>query len=220
MSATTLTLALTACGDVVPAASTGSTASAVPPSPAPSPEGASAESGGQATVCPTGAAPEVERSASVYAAMLPKLLEYDLRQRTVDGVFLISRFSTPFTFSDHEQTSTPPPDPAATAAFSAGLRACLDRMRIAGLPAITLVDAYDDPRIPRQPLAAGEPTNMPPRTVDAVVVSVSRVPPSESGFVVSAWADYGGGLDGHGGDFTVHRSAAGWTIVPGLQATA
>ena len=56
--------------------------------------------------------------------------------------------------------------------------------------------------------------------IDAVVISVSDVPPGDSGFVVSAWADFGGGLDGHGGQFLVLAQGNNWRIEPQRQATA
>jgi hypothetical protein len=163
--------------------------------------------------------PEVDaataRAVDVYAAMLGHLV--DQRDHHVDGseVLYLVDHAVPEDqggFTEREK-QTPAPASSSTAEFSDPLRRCLEQARFDGLPQIRLVEDYDDPAIPTEPVPAkGWPAGKEPwRYVGGRLVSLGGVPDRGDRLALAA-SSSGGFNDATGGLFILRRDGGSWRV--------
>jgi hypothetical protein len=164
--------------------------------------------------------PATARVVDVYVAMLGHMVGQ--RDHRVDGtgVLYLVDHAVPEDqggFTEQEK-QTPAPASRSTAEFPTPLRRCLEGVRFDGLPQVRLVEDWDDPAIPTEPLpelrSPGDPWR---RIVDGRLFSLGGVPDGGDRLALAASSAGGVGFDYSGGLFVMERRDGAWRV--GKQAS-
>jgi hypothetical protein len=161
--------------------------------------------------------PATARVVDVYVAMLGHLVRQ--RDHGVAGtevLYLVDHAVPEFqeTGIPEREKQTPAPASRSTAEFPAPLRRCLEGARFAGPPQIRLVEDWDDPAIPSEPVpgqsrSPGDPWR---RIVDGRLFFLSGVPDREDRLALAASSTGGLGFDYSGALFVLERRAGAWRV--------
>jgi hypothetical protein len=159
--------------------------------------------------------PATARVVDVYVAMLGHLVGQ--RDHRVDGtgVLYLIDHAVPEDqggFTEQEK-QTPAPASRSTGEFPTPLRRCLEGARFDGLPQIRLVEDWDDPAIPAEPLpersSPGDPWR---RIAGGRLFSLGGVPDGGDRVALAASSAGGVGFDYSGGLFVMERRDGSWRV--------
>jgi hypothetical protein len=162
--------------------------------------------------------PATARVVDVYAAMLGHLVRQDGHGVAGDEVLYLVDHAVPEfqeTGIPEREKRTPAPASRSTAEFTPPVRRCLEEARFHGLPPVRLVEDWDDPAIPSEPLPAkGSPAGQEPprRHLDGRLFFLGGVPDSGQRLALAASSSGGGGFDYSGGLFVLRRDGASWRV--------
>jgi hypothetical protein len=165
--------------------------------------------------------PEVDQTTArvvdVYVAMLRHLVRE--RDHAVTGdetLYLVDNAVPEFheTGIPEREKQTPAPASRSTAEFPGSLRRCLEGARVDGLPPIRLVEDWDDPAIPSEPLPGRERSPGDPwrRIVGGRLFYLGGVPDSGDRLALAASSAGGIGFDYSGALFVLERRAGAWRV--------
>jgi hypothetical protein len=168
--------------------------------------------------CGPGVDPATARVVDVYVAMLGHLVRQ--RGHAVAGtevLYLVDHAVPEFQeagIPEHEKR-TPAPASRSTAEFPAPLRRCLEEARFDGLPPIRLVEDWDDPAIPTEPVPAKgfPPGKEPRRYTGGRLFFLGGVPATGERVALAASSSGGGGFDFSGGFFVLREQGGSWRVV-------
>jgi hypothetical protein len=166
--------------------------------------------------CGPGVDPATARVVDVYAAMLGHLVrQADHGGPGAEVLYLVDHAVPEFheTGIPEAERKTPAPASDSTAEFTAPVRGCLEGARFDGLRPIRLVEDWDDPAIPTEPVAAkGFPPGKEPwRYVGGRVFSLGGVPDRGDRLALAA-SSSGGFNDATGGLFILRRDGGSWRV--------
>jgi hypothetical protein len=168
--------------------------------------------------CGPGVDPATARVVDVYVAMLGHLVRQ--RGHGVAGtevLYLVDHAVPEFQetgIPEHEKR-TPAPASRSTAEFPAPLRRCLEGARFDGLPPIRLVEDWDDPAIPTEPVPAKgfPPGKEPRRYTGGRLFFLGGVPATGERLALAASSSGGRGFDFSGGLFVLREQGGSWRVV-------
>jgi hypothetical protein len=160
--------------------------------------------------------PATARVVDVYAAMLGHLVGQRDHAVAGTGVLYLVDHAVPQDqrgLTEREK-QTPAPASRSTAEFPAPLRRCLEEARFDGLPQIRLVEDWDDPAIPTEPLpgrnrSPGDPWR---QVAGGRLFSLGGVPDRGDRLALAASSAGGLGFDYSGGLFVLERRAGAWRV--------
>jgi hypothetical protein len=167
--------------------------------------------------CGPDADPVTVRVVDVYAAMLGHLVRQDGHGVAGDEVLYLVDHAVPEfqeTGIPEREKRTPAPASRSTAEFTSPVRRCLEDARFDGLPPVRLVEDWDDPAIPTEPVPVkGVPPGKEPRRyLDGRLFFLGGVPDSGQRLALAASSSGGGGFDYSGGLFVLRRDGGSWRV--------
>lgn len=161
--------------------------------------------------------PATARVMDVYLAMLGHLVRERAHGVAGTEVLYLADHAVPELqetgIPEHEKR-TPAPASRSTAEFPAPLRRCLEAARFEGLPRIRLVEDWDDPAIPSEPVpgqyrSPGDPWR---RIAGGRLFYLGGVPDRGDRLALAASSAGGLGFDYSGGLFVLERRAGAWRV--------
>jgi hypothetical protein len=161
--------------------------------------------------------PVTARVVDVYATMLGHLVRQDGHGVAGDEVLYLVDHAVPEfqeTGIPEREKRTPAPASRSTAEFTPPVRRCLKDAWFDGLPPVRLVEDWDDPAIPTEPVPAKgfPPGKEPRRYLDGRLFLLGGVPDSGRRLALAAGSSGGGGFDYSGGLFVLRWDGATWRV--------